>query len=661
MKTLILSILITLTALTANDLRNEQSPYLQQHADNPVAWMPWNKTTLEKAKREQKLIFLSIGYSTCHWCHVMEEESFEKQEVAEALSRNYIPIKVDREEMPQLDNYYQHLYQVMNGRGGGWPLTIVMTPDAQPFWSATYLPRKDLLSVLRQIETMYQNERAKITQAAKEIHDFMQRSEKEKGHNEDSDLKQVIATFHTSIKKGFDEMSGGFGVAPKFPRATLLEAMLDLYSLEHDKRLLAMVEETLQAMAEGGIYDQIEGGFYRYSVDGQWHIPHFEKMLYTQAELLRVYAKAYQLTQKPLYKKIVQELIAFIHKRFDKEGLLYSASDADSLTEKGKKEEGYYFVFDYAQTYAFLKTKGYSDQETQSILAHFHITRDGNFEHSRTNPHIQESKTVKNLEAVKQDMAELRAQKPYPFVDHKMLTSWNAMTISALTVASRVSPRYGQEAIRRVDTLLHSLFVDGRLYHQKLSGHPLKVPALFEDYAFLIDALVDVYAVEYDEKYLKLAQHFAKEAIEKFYDQGSWYLSDDAYKTKAGLYDSAYASAASVMTRALFKLSLQTDDPKLYTLAETSVKQNPALMRNYPDAVATAFDTFLGYKKEYTVLKSTKEALQKQRKNIAHLQNPYLLTRAIALDQPLWLACTMRLCFATDKALESVLKKIKER
>lgn len=661
MKTLILSILITLAALTANNLKSEQSPYLQQHADNPVAWMPWTKATLEQAQKEQKLIFLSIGYSTCHWCHVMEEESFEKQEVAAALSQSYIAIKVDREEMPQLDHYYQNVYQAMNGRGGGWPLTIIMTPDAHPFWSATYLPRKNLLSILEQIETMYQNERSKITQAAEEIHGLMQRSEQQKGDNGDSDLKQVVAALHTSVEKSFDEMSGGFGTAPKFPRATLLEAMLDLYRLEHDKRPLAMVEETLRAMAEGGIYDQIEGGFYRYSVDGQWHIPHFEKMLYTQAELLRVYAKAYDLTRKPLYKKIVQELVTFIHKRFENKGLLYSASDADSLTEKGKKAEGYYFVFDYAQTYAFLTTKGYSEQETKSILAYFHITQGGNFEHSHSNPHIQESKTLKNLETVKHDLTVLRAQKPYPFVDHKMLTSWNAMTISALTVASRVSPEYGQEATHRIDTLLHTLFVDGRLYHQKLSGQPLKVPALFEDYAFLIDALVDVYAVEYDNKYLKLAQRFAKEAIQKFYDRGIWYLSDDAYRTKSGFYDSAYASPAAIMTRALFKLSLLTDNPKLYALAEKSIKQSPKLMRSYPDGIATAFDTFLGYKKEYKVLKSTKEALKKQRKSIAQLQDPYLLTRAVTLDRPLWLACTMHLCFATDKALESVLRKIKER
>ena len=661
MKTILIGLLMTLTTLTGNALKNEQSPYLQQHADNPVAWMPWTKATLAKAQKEHKLIFLSIGYSTCHWCHVMEEESFEKEEVAKALDNGYIAIKVDREEMPQLDNYYQNVYQVMNGRGGGWPLTIVMTPDAKPFWSATYLPKENLLDVLTQIRDVYTKNKGKITTATEEIATLIQRSDRQKGHNEDSNLTRVLTRFDTSIKGSFDEMSGGFGTAPKFPRATLLEAMLDLYSTHHDKTLLGMVETTLQAMARGGIYDQIESGFFRYSVDGQWHIPHFEKMLYTQAELIRVYTKAYLITHNPFYKEIVDDLVTFIHKRFDKDHLLHSASDADSLSDNGKKEEGYYFVFRYDETLDFLKSKGHTTEEAKKILDYFHITKDGNFEHSTTNPHIQESKPLANLAKIKQELTLLRSQKSYPFVDNKILTSWNAMTISALTLAARIDPKYGIEAHTRMEALLSSLYVKKRLYHQKLSSHPLKVLAVFEDYAFLIDALVDLYGIDYDDTYLTLAQTLTQEAIRKFYDQGSWNLSDDAYKTKAGLYDSAYASPASVMIRALFKLSLLTDDTVLHEVAGKSIKQNPKLLRTYPDGIATAFDTFLGYKKGYTVLKSTKQALLGERKRIEALTYPYLLTRAIPLDQPLWLACSMQLCFATDKVLENVLEKIEKR
>jgi len=661
MKTIIIGILMTLSTLTANGLKNEQSPYLQQHADNPVAWMPWTKETLEKAKKENKLIFLSIGYSTCHWCHVMEEESFEKKEVAEALSQDYIAIKVDREEMPQLDSYYQNIYQVMNGRGGGWPLTIIMTPDTKPFWSATYLPKKELIRILGEISKIYKEEKEKITQSTTELTAIMRKLDLQKNQSGDSDLKQTVARYNKSLKASFDEMSGGFGGAPKFPRATLLESMLDLYTIKHDKKLLIMAEETLKGMAEGGIYDQIESGFYRYSVDGQWHIPHFEKMLYTQAELLRVYTKAYLITHNSFYKKIVDDLIVFINKRFDKNHLLYSASDADSMTAEGKKEEGYYFIFTYDTTLKFLKSRGYAEKEAKEVLAYFHITKEGNFEQNFTNPHIQESKPLANLEKAKQALTALRSKKHYPFIDNKILTSWNAMTISALALASKIDPAYGKEAILRMDTLLSSLYIHGTLYHQKLIGHPLKVPALFEDYAFLIDALVDTYEIAYDKKYILLAQTLTQEAIKKFYDQGSWYLSDDAYRTKASLYDSAYASPAAVMTRALFKLALQTDDLTLYETAQRSLSQNPTLLQQYPDSIASTFDTFVGHKTEYKILKSTKEALQKHKEEINALHHPYLLTRAIDLDSTLYLGCTMKLCFVTDKHLESVLKKIKER
>lgn len=657
---LIVTIMIT-AILTANGLKDEQSPYLQQHADNPVAWMPWSKATLEKAKKEGRLIFLSIGYSTCHWCHVMEEESFEKQEVADVLQKDYIAIKVDREEMPQLDSYYQNVYQVMNGRGGGWPLTIIMTPEAKPFWSATYLPEKNLISVATDIATIYKNEKNRITEATREIEALMKQQDKQKSHNEDSDLKQVTERFKNAIKGSFDEMSGGFGAAPKFPRATLLEAMLDLYALEHDKQLLVMVEATLNGMAEGGIYDQIESGFYRYSVDGQWHIPHFEKMLYTQAELLRVYTKAYLLTHNEKYKTVVDDLIAFVNKRFDKEHLLYSASDADSLTAEGDKEEGYYFVFEYSKTLAFLKSSGYTDGEAKAILSYFNITKNGNFENSNTNPNIQGNKPIQNLEKIKNELAKLRSQKPYPFIDKKILTAWNSMYTSALIQAAKIDPSYGKEAIIRLDTLLAHMFKEGTLYHQKLHGKQLKVLGLFEDYAFLIDALVDAYTLKYDKKYITLAQKLAKKAIEKFYDNGSWNLSDDVYRTKSPLYDSAYASPASVMTRALFKLSLQTDDLAMRKIASISITQNPRLMRSYPDSIATAFDTFLGYKTEYKILKSTKSALLENKKTIEALNDPYLLTKAIALDTALYLGCSTSVCFATDSNLTKVLQSIKER
>ncbi len=661
-KKILLGIFMTLSTITANQLKNEQSPYLLQHADNPVAWMAWKKSTLELAKKEHKLIFLSIGYSTCHWCHVMEHESFEKQDVAETLGKDYIAIKVDREEMPQLDSYYQQVYQVMNRRGGGWPLTIIMTPDAKPFWSATYLPHKPLLKVLSKVSKIYHQDPKRVAESTNEITKLMHRIEDQKSHSKDVNLSQAIDTFTRAVNHSFDSMMGGFGTAPKFPRATLLESMLDLYSVNHNKNMLKKVTLTLDAMADGGIYDQIDGGFFRYSVDDQWQIPHFEKMLYTQAEMLRVYAKAYLMTHDKQYKEIVDELIAFVHRRFDHNGLLYSASDADSMTPSGQKEEGYYFVFDHDKTADFLKKEGYSTKDINNTLNYFNITERGNFDNKTTNPYIEGKKVLPNINKIKTDLEKLRSKSPYPFVDHKMLTAWNSSYISALLISSKINPKYGEEGLARLDKLLKTLYINGMLYHQKLPDEPLKVKALFEDYAFLTNALLDAYEVNYQHKYIDLAQKLAKEAIKKFYQDGKWYLSDDAYRTVADNYDSSYAAASSVMEKALFKLALQTDDLKINDIAKRSLLQNSNTFTHYPDGAATAFDTLLGEKKAYKILKSTKELLVKDRDKIMADYDPYLLTRALDnLDTPLFIACTINECFATDKSLEVVLEKISQR
>ncbi len=660
MKSIILGAIMLLTTITANDLKNEQSPYLLQHKDNPVSWMAWSKDTLSEALKQDKLIFLSVGYSTCHWCHVMEEESFEDTEVAEVLNKDYISIKVDREEMPQLDSFYQSVYQTMNRRGGGWPLTIIMTPDKKAFWSGTYIPKKNLIGLLSEISEIYKNDRKKITDSANELHEIANRANTQDIQVIDSDLQKTIDTFTSAVTDGFDAKHGGHGGAPKFPRATMLEAMLDLYSINGDTSLLQKVNFTLKAMAEGGIYDQIESGFYRYSVDKQWLIPHFEKMLYTQAELLRVYTKAYAITKDKKYKTVIDDLVAFIDKRFAKDDLLYSASDADSLTEKGHKEEGYYFVFKYEDTYTYLKNKGYSLEDIRAILDYFHITKKGNFEHGQTNPHIAKNSPIKNLEKVKRDLEDLRAKKSYPFVDNKILTSWNAMYISSLFDTAKIDSKYGDRAITLLNTLIENMYVSSTLYHQKLIGKKLKVKGLFEDYAFLIDALTEAYQFSYDKRYMVLASILANDGVNKFYRDEQWYLSDDEFQTTSSPYDSAYASPQSVMTKALFKLSTLTDDTKLYALAKKSISQNSGMMQQYPSSIASAFNTFVGYKTEYKVLKSTQENLLKNRDTINKLGNPYLLTKAIDIEDGKYLACTIDRCFATESDLNVVLAKVEE-
>ena len=361
-----------------NKLINEDSPYLQQHAHNPVNWYPWGKEAFTKAKKENKLIFLSIGYSTCHWCHVMEEESFEDEEVAKLLNKEFISIKVDREEKPHIDQYYQDVHSLLNKRGGGWPLTIVLTPGRKAFFAATYIPverkygRMGIKELLTKISDRYALKPIEILSSADQIEDVL----KEYRNDYRKDKKELKLTllnnFIDEVEESFDKENFGIGLKPKFPHAGTLETLLDVYVVTKDNRALYMATNMLKAMAKGGIYDQIEGGFYRYSVDEKWMIPHFEKMLYTNAELLSAYAKAYRITKDIFYKNIVDEMIAFTKIRFENNGLLYSASDADSLVGN-EKEEGAYFVFEYEQTKTHLIENGYNDKDIKIILSYFNI------------------------------------------------------------------------------------------------------------------------------------------------------------------------------------------------------------------------------------------------------------------------------------------------
>ncbi len=639
-----------------NTLKYEQSPYLLQHKDNPVNWMAWNDKTLNKALKQNKLIFLSIGYSTCHWCHVMEEQSFEDNDVAKVLNKNYISIKVDREEMPQVDSYYQHIYQIMNGRGGGWPLTIVMTPDKRVFYSATYIPKDNLIKILNDLDEVFKTDKNRVLKVALEIENILNNSDKQTNKNVDLKLYKIIDIFTSHLEQSYDENSGGFGNAPKFPRATTIEAMLDLYSINADKKLLDMVTYSLKAMAKGGIYDQIEGGFYRYSVDEKWLIPHFEKMLYTQAELLKVYSKAYLITKDELFKNIVDEIILFVDKRFKKNNLLFSASDADSIALNGKKEEGYYFVFDYDDTYKFLKRNNYNLQEIYDILKFFNITKRGNFEDNLNNPYLKDSKTLKNISTIKQDLEKLRSLKQYPFIDNKIQTSWNALYISSLFTASKIDTKYGDEAIKMLDRLVESMYINNTLYHQKLFDKPLKVKALLEDYSFLISSLIEAYQFNFDKRYLSLAKQLTSQAIKKFYINDKWYLSDDEFKSVSSIYDSAYRSSLSNMLENLFKLSILTDIREFHNLAMHSLKQNSYKINNNPSGVATAFNIFVGSQKQYKVLKSTKDNLVKNKVKIEKLNNPYLVIKAVNDKQ--YLACTINSCFSFDMDIYKVLTNI---
>ncbi len=651
-KILFLALLIMIDA-KANKLIGEDSPYLQQHARNPVAWYPWGDEAFEKAKKEDKLIFLSIGYSTCHWCHVMEKESFENNAVAKILNRDFISIKVDREEYPNIDRHYQDVYTLMHRRGGGWPLTLVMTPDKKVFFSATYMPADDkfgsagLKGMLGILLDAYRHKKAAVLKSATSIQAAMERQARS-GVSTKVDLNISIAThFVRDIQANFDEDNKGIGVSPKFPHASTMDALIDIYRITGDKKALSMANETLIAMSRGGIYDQIEGGFYRYSTDEMWMIPHFEKMLYTNAELLAAYANAYGVSHNPRFKTVIKETVNNINERFLKEGMFYSASDADSDGEEGK-----YFLFDYHDSQRDLKKAGLS----KDILDYYSIYKEGNFE-GKTNPYLSGMDAPKDLSKGKALLRANREKKKYPFIDHKIQTSWNALYLTALFKAAKyVDKSYGKEGVSSLDSLIKHLYINGELYHQIIIGKKPKVKGYLEDYAFLIRALLEAYQVDFDEKYLTFAKSLSDKAVAKFYKDGTWYMSDDAFKAKAEFYDASYASALAIMIENLLKIGMLSDNVKLYAFAQERLQMHLAALQAAPSQYPSGIKTYLESLLSPIVLKSTKENLQKHRSEINAITYPYLLLKPSEDEN--FLACKHDSCFAIDKNLTKVIQKI---
>ena len=653
----LLGVLLMVPAL-ANQLIHEDSPYLQQHAHNPVAWYPWGEEAFLKAKKEDKLIFLSIGYSTCHWCHVMEHESFENKSVAEILNKDFVSIKVDREEYPHIDRHYQDIYALMNKRGGGWPLTIVMTPTKRVFFSATYMPAEDqygragLKGMLKLLNDAYHDRRAEVEKSATSIEKAMKAHQDKPLQKREIKEKKIASLFVREVKQSFDYTNKGIGNAPKFPHATTLGTLLDLYSVTGDKDAKNLALESLLAMSKGGIYDQIEGGFYRYSTDARWMIPHFEKMLYTNGELLSVYAKAYALTHNQRFKEVVEESIENIHTYFYTQGLYYSASDADSDGKEGK-----YFVFDYHDSLKELEKGGFSKEDAKSILTYFSIYEEGNFEDEQTNPYLSGLKRPSFLEKGRALLVKNRAKKHYPFIDTKIQTSWNALYIRGLFKAGKwVDKRHQKEALYSLDQLLKHLYINKVLYHQVILGKKAKIKGYLEDYSFLIAALLEGYQASFEEKYLTLARVLLDEAMEKFYHQDQWYMSDDAFRSKAALYDASYASAKAIMIENIFAISLLQEDLRLDGLAKKMLSQTVRELAVNPSQYPTAMLLSLQSLKGGIVLKSTIKNLENSREEIAQIRYPFIFLKPGNHEE--FLACKIDQCFASDVKLKNVIQKI---
>ena len=646
-----------------NDLIHEQSPYLLQHAHNPVHWMPWGEKAFAKAKKEHKLIFLSIGYSTCHWCHVMERETFEDEPSAKLLNDNFVSIKVDREERPDIDKYYQDVFYLLNKKGGGWPLTIVMTPDRKVIYAGTYLPKdrksyspsfKDVMSF---IVDKFKNSPNEIKKSADSIESAINQYTHMKTTKDDISLK-VIDLFVKDVKASYDDIYKGIGKSPKFPHASTFDTLLDIYKVTKNQDALFMSEDALEAMANGGINDQIEGGFFRYSTDGAWTIPHFEKMLYTNAELIETYSKLYSIKPTDFTKNVIMKTVQNMDDRFLDDGLYKSASDADSEGVEGK-----YFVFYEKSAHKALKDAGFDEKNIENILTYLSITEVGNFEDGKTNPMVDtEEKVPKNLNKAKMVLKKLREKTRYPFIDSKILTSWNSLMASALFEAGVVDKKYPKKALRLVDDLLKNLQKNGVLYHQLLQGRELKVKGLLEDYAFLSDALIKAFEYSQDERYLNKALSLTSEAMRKFYVDDVWYLSDSNFKSIAPLEDASYRSAQVVMIKDIYTLALLKGDMNLYEKADNMLSRVATKIKNHPSAYPEAIKLVIISKKGQIDLKGPKSRISDLRKIKKDVNYPYMYI--IEENQDILQACTAKQCFAFSKDAkeleETIVKYLKK-
>ena len=513
----------------ANRLAGEKSPYLLQHAENPVNWYPWGEEAFHRAREEDKPVFLSIGYSTCHWCHVMAHESFEDEEVAGILNSRFVPVKVDREEHPDIDQVYMTVAQAMAGRGG-WPLTIVMTPEKKPFFAATYIPKRarfgmrGLLDLLPEIARLWEEDRERIEEAARGIVSGL--SAHLARSTAGSPGPDLLDAGYRALCAIYDSQHGGFGTAPKFPSPHMLLFLLRVWHRTGDDRALEMVERTLTAMRTGGVYDQLGFGFHRYAIDREWSVPHFEKMLYDQALLACAYLEAFQVTGRPLYRRCAEEIFSYVLERMAGPcGGFYSAEDADT-----EGEEGRYYTWTADEVRSVL-----GDDAGHAIGA-YHL-RDAQVEGrgvlhlALLDPGAAETR-IRELEPVRTRLLAARDARTPPARDEKILADWNGLFIAALAKGAQVLgfPEYLSAAGRAADYLLNvHRREDGRLLHRSTPGGEAGILARLDDYAFLIWGLVELYGAGYEARYLAAAQDLAEEMIRHHGDDmgGGFFLSPD--------------------------------------------------------------------------------------------------------------------------------------
>ncbi len=641
-----------------NHLKNEHSPYLQQHADNPVDWYPWGDEAFQKARKEHKPVFLSIGYSSCHWCHVMELESFEDQHTADILNKYFVAIKVDREERPDIDKHFQEVYQLMNQRPGGWPTSLFLTEDLKPFYAATYIPDEprygmmSFSSLLEVIADKYKNEKSLLNEKADEILRFLN-PKVDKIQATKLDLS-IIPRVSEQAKQLFDSKYGGFNKAPKFPQASTLDLLMDVYRITGDKETLNMALFSLSSMAKGGLRDLIDGGFCRYSTDNEWLVPHFEKMTYDNALLAQVYLKAYHVSKNDFYKKVSFETLDFMLSKMSEDGLFYSASDADTEAQEGK-----YFVYTYEKALKSFEKEGIPSKVHEKLAKALHITKQGNFEGKNiirvddpSHPDIPYYKEA--LEALR----KRREKRNYPFIDKKVIVSWNAMMIKALFMAGRTDKSYLKYAIKSLDALLETMYINAQLYHATLIGKPPKIKAFLEDFAYLTDTLIEAYESTLNEVYLVTAQKLANNAIEKYYDKGKWKFSRGEFETNADIYDSSYPSSVATMLSALYSISSLVDVVYKKFVFKTLEIYSYDVMRQ-PISTPRMSRMVIRYLKDDVIIKAHEDKLKPHIPQLDTLPHPFSLFKNESNDG--FMICNSSACFGHEKDFAGVMEVLEKR
>lgn len=636
-----------------NDLIHETSPYLLQHAHNPVDWKPWNKETLELAKKENKLIIISVGYAACHWCHVMEEESFENDSVAKIMNENFISIKVDREERPDVDQVYMNAVQLMTGQGG-WPLNCITLPDGRPIFGGTYFQKDQWINALHQLSELYKNDPDRAVEYAEKLTQGVQNSELIT-INSDAPVFE-LDSIHQTIQnwsKYMDLDMGGSTGAPKFPMPTNAHYLLRYAYQAKNEEVLAYTNTYLTKMAYGGLYDQVGGGFARYSVDAKWHVPHFEKMLYDNGQLVSLYADAYLATKNELYKEIVLETLSFIERELtNEEGGFYSSLDADSTTAEGELEEGAFYIWT-AQELQSLFPNDY-----ELLADYYNINAYGHWEHntyvlirSKSDDDFAQEHNLSVAEVKEKVIAwnavlrDERAKRDRPRLDDKTLTSWNGLMLKGYVDAYRVfdDKAYLDTALKNAQFLItQQLRADGGLNHSYKNGRST-INGYLEDYAAVIDAFIALYEVSLDEQWLQTAKQLTDYTFDHFFDEtsGMFFFTSDEDESliarKMEVTDNVIPASNSIMARNLAKLSHYYSN-KHYLKTSTQMLNN--IMPNisqYPGGYSNWLQLMSDFASHYyEIAVSGTDAVQKIKEiNQVYIPNKLIAAATQISDIPL--------------------------